>query len=45
VVRHFAELCVAASNAGRKMTKQVHKKFNIIPDAYCNFSIETLVNY
>ena len=30
VVRHFANLCVAASSAGRKITKQVHKWFNII---------------
>jgi hypothetical protein len=32
MVRHFAKLCVADSSTGRKIGKQVHKKFNIIPD-------------
>ena len=31
-VRHFAKLSVAASSAGWKITKQVHKTFYIIPD-------------
>ena len=46
VVWHFSKLRVAASSVLRKNTKQVHKKFNIIPDTYCNISFnETVISY
>jgi hypothetical protein len=46
VVWHFGKLYVLASTTWRKITKQVHKNFNVIPDRYCNISFnQTGITY